>query len=79
MVKIRPADSGDVDLIPRLGRSPGEGNGYWSGQCSCLGNPLDGGAWWAAVHGIAKSMTEHRLLKNSRISSVAEANLGIFP
>ena len=59
MVKIGPADSGDVDSIPRSGRSPGEGNGYWSGQYSCLGNPMDRGAWWATVYGIAKSMTEH--------------------
>ena len=27
-------------------------------QCSCLGNPMDGGAWWAAVHGVAKSRTQ---------------------
>ena len=26
-------------------------------QCSCLGNPMDGGAWWATVHGVAKSRT----------------------
>ena len=34
----------------------GEGNGTPL-QCSCLGNPMDGGAWWAAVHGVAKSRT----------------------
>ena len=27
-------------------------------QCSCLENPMDGGAWWAAVHGVAKSQTQ---------------------
>ena len=32
----------------------GEGNGTPL-QCSCLENPMDGGAWWAAVHGVAKS------------------------
>ena len=32
----------------------GEGNGIPL-QCSCLENPMDGGAWWAAVHGVAKS------------------------
>ena len=34
----------------------GEGNGN-SLQCSCLENPRDGGAWWAAVYGVAKSRT----------------------
>ena len=33
-----------------------EGNGTPL-QCSCLANPMDGGAWWAAVHGVAKSRT----------------------
>ena len=36
--------------IPGLGRSPGEGNGNPL-QYSCLENPMDGGAWWATVHG----------------------------
>ena len=40
--------------IPGLGRSPGEGNGNPL-QYSCLGNPMDRGAWWATVHGVAKS------------------------
>ena len=39
-------DTGDVDLIPGSGRSPGEGNGNPS-QYSCLENPMDRGAWWA--------------------------------
>ena len=39
-----------------LGRSPGGGNGYPL-QYSCLEYPMDGGAWWAAVHGVAKSQT----------------------
>ena len=43
-------------LIPGLGRSPGEGNGTPL-QYSCLENPMDGGSWWAAVHGVAKSQT----------------------
>ena len=34
----------------------GEGDGTWL-QYSCLENPVDGGAWWAAVHGVAKSRT----------------------
>ena len=40
--------TGDVSLIPRLGRSPGEGNGNPL-QYSCLGNPMDRGARWATV------------------------------
>ena len=47
---------GNVSLIPGSGRSPGEGNGNPL-QYSCLGNPMDGGASWAAVHGVAKSQT----------------------
>jgi len=43
-------------LIPGLGRSPGEGNGNPL-QYSCLENPMDGGAWWATVHWVAKSWT----------------------
>ena len=45
---------GDTGSIPGLGRSPGEGNGYPL-QHSCLENSMDTGAWWATVHGVAKS------------------------
>ena len=48
--------TGDVALIPGLGRSPGEGNGN-SLQYSGLENCMDGGAWWTTVHGVAKSGT----------------------
>ena len=44
----------DSDLIPRSGRSPGEGNGNPL-QHSCLENPMDRGAWQATVHGVAES------------------------
>ena len=44
----------DVGLIPGSGRSPGEGNGNPL-QYSCLENSMDRGAWWATVHGVAKS------------------------
>ena len=47
---------GDLGLIPGLGRSPGEGNGNPL-QYSCLGNPTDGGAWQATVHGVTKNRT----------------------
>ena len=45
------ANAGDMGLILRLGRSPGEGNGN-SLPYSCLGNRIDRRAWWAAVHGV---------------------------
>ena len=48
MVKNLPANAGDAGLIPGLGRSPGEGNGNPL-QYSCLGNPMDRGAWQATV------------------------------
>ena len=47
-------DIGRVGLIPGLRRSPGEGNGNPL-QYSCLGNPMDRGAWLAVVHGVTKS------------------------
>ena len=46
----------DLGSIPGLGGSPGEENGNPL-QCSCLENPVDGGAWWATIHGVAKSWT----------------------
>ena len=49
-------DAGDPGLIPGLGRSPGEGNGY-ALQHSCLENPMDRGALWATFNGVAKSQT----------------------
>ena len=55
-VKASACDEEHLGSIPRLGRSPGEGNGNPL-QYSCLENPMDGGAWWATVHGVAKSRT----------------------
>ena len=46
---------GDLGSVPGSGRSPGEGNGNPL-QYSCLENPMDR-AWWATVHGVAKSRT----------------------
>ena len=54
VVKNLPVNAGDTRLIPGLGRYSGEGNGYPL-QHSCLGNPMDRGAWWATVHGITES------------------------
>ena len=50
-------NEGDLGSIPGLGRSRGEGKGYQL-QYSCLENPVDGGAQWATVHGVARSQTE---------------------
>ena len=55
-VKNPPANAGDVNSIPGSGRSPGEVNGNPL-QYSYLGNPMDRGAWWATVHGVANSQT----------------------
>ena len=57
MIKNLPAnavDTRDAGLIPGLGRSPGVGNRSPL-QYSCLENPVDRGAWQAAVHGVAES------------------------
>ena len=59
LIKILPASAGaaeDVGLIFGSRRFPGGWNGNPL-QCSCLENPTDGEAWWAAVHGVAKSQT----------------------
>ena len=55
-LKASAYNAGDLGSIPGSGRSPGEGNGNPL-QYSCLENPMDGGAWWATVHGITKSQT----------------------
>ena len=45
--------AGDVGSVSGSGRSPGEGHGNPL-QYSCLGNPMDKGAWWAIVHGVVR-------------------------
>ena len=52
VVKESSYNAGDLDWIPGLGRSSGEGNGY-PFQCSCGENFMDRGAWQATVHGVA--------------------------
>ena len=56
VVKNPPANAGDRGSIPGSERSPGAGNGN-SLQDSCLGNPVDRGAWLAIVHRVTKSQT----------------------
>ena len=53
VVKTPSANAGDAGSIPESGRSPGEGDGNLL-QYSCLGNPKDRGAGWAALHGVVK-------------------------
>ena len=53
VVKNSSVNAGDMGSIPRLGRSPGEGNGNQF-QYSCLGNPMDRGGWQPTVHGVTK-------------------------
>ena len=55
-VENPPAKAGDAGLIPGSGRSPGGGHGN-PFLYSCLGNPMDRGAWQATVRGIASSRT----------------------
>ena len=64
-VKDLPANAGDAGSICGLGRFLGEGNGYPL-QYSCLENSMDRGAWWASVHGVAKSrkqLSRHEMNK----------------
>ena len=57
MVKASACNAGDPGSIPGWGRSSGEGNGN-PFQYYCLENSMDGGAWWATVHGVAKSQRQ---------------------
>ena len=77
-LKASACNARDLGSIPGSGRSPGEGNGNPL-QYSCLENPMDGGAWWATVHGVAKSRTQvsdftftFRTWKQPRCSSTGE-------
>ena len=54
--KESACNAGDLSSIPRLGRSPGEGNGNPL-QYSCMENSMDRGAWRVVVHGFAKGHT----------------------
>ena len=56
--KESASNAGDLDSIPGLGKTPGEGNGYPL-QYFCMKNSRDRGAWWATVHGTTElDMTE---------------------
>ena len=71
VVRNPSANSGDLSSIPGWGRSPGEGNGNPL-QCSCLGNPMDRGAWRATVQGAAKeshNLVTEQLQRDSQINT----------
>jgi len=68
VVKSPLAHAGDSGLIPGPGRSPVKGNANPL-HYSCLGNPMDRGAWKATVHGVAKDLdTTWQLNNNSNKS-----------
>ena len=55
----------------------GEGNGSPL-QCSCLENPSDGGAWWAAIYGVAQSQTRLKQLSSSSSLSLSVVVLTVY-
>ena len=59
-------NAGDLGSIPGSGRCPGGGNGNPL-QYSCLGNSINGGAWWSTVHGITKELGTTQQLTSSNI------------
>ena len=65
MVNNPPANAGDAGLVPRSRRSPGVGYGNPL-QYSCLGNPMDRGAWWAAVHRVTKELDMPQQLNKNK-------------
>ena len=79
MVKNLPAVlAGDQGSIPGSGRSPGEGINNLL-QYSCLENPMDKGAWWAAIYGVAKSWTQlKQLIMQERWEEIGKSKLESF-
>ena len=80
--KESACNAGDLGLIPRSGRSPGEGNGNPL-QYSCLENAMDRGAWWVTVHGVTKSQIRlsdfHLLTHTYNLASYLQHQvLGLF-
>ena len=73
-VKASACNVRDPGSIPGLGSSPGEGNGNPSKYFS-LENPMDGGAWWATVHGVTKSRTRLTSLSLSQVDEAVMSSL----
>ena len=78
MIKNPPANAGDLCSIPGSGRSPGEGNGNPL-QYSGLENPMDGEAWQATVHGVAKESDTTYQLNNNNILKYSFFYSKIYP
>ena len=78
MVKNPPANAGDVCSIPGLERSPGEGNANLL-QYSCLGNPIDRGAWQATVHEAAKESDRAEQQQQQSLTLTLVWNVGDLP
>ena len=74
VVKNPLTKTGDLGLIPGSERFPGGGNGNPL-QHSCLENPRDSGAWWAAIYGVAQSQTRLKQLSSSSSSSFLPVQL----
>ena len=74
--KASACNVGDPGSVPGLGRFPGEGNGNPL-QYSCLENSMDGEAWWATVHGVAKSQTRQRL--HIHLNALIISIISIYP
>ena len=80
--KASACNAGDPGSVPGLGRSPGEGNGNPL-QYSCLKNPMDRGAWWVTVHGVAKSQTQlndfthtsHNTIYKTELKQIKDLNV----
>ena len=63
-------------LMGQIARGFGEGNGTPL-QCSCLENPMDGGAWWAAVYGVAQGRTRPKRLSSSSSKSFGKISTSV--
>ena len=73
-------DARDMDSVPGSRRAPGGGNGNGKPcQFSCLGNPMDRGAWRATVHGVAKSQTQLSTHKHNISRGPTEATSVFLP
>ena len=80
VVKNLPAsagDAGDTGSVPGTGKTPGGGNDN-PFQYSCLGNPMDRGAWWATVHTVAKSQTQLRTARSIPGVALLDHMIGLF-
>ena len=66
--KESDCNAGDLGSISGSGRSSGEGNGN-PFQYSCLENPMDRGAWWAIVHGVALQFYDSIILVSEKFNS----------